>query len=68
MLIQDAKTYICLKEGITNVFKIEKGVKQGCPLALYLFVLAKDVQEDEENPWNVINLLQLFLYISGLEI
>jgi len=68
MLIQDVETYICLKEGITHAFKIEKGVKQRCPLAPYLFVLARDVQKDEKNPWNVINLLQLFLCVDGLEI
>lgn len=42
MLIQDAETYICLK-GTTNVFKIGRGVKQGCPLAPYLFILAREV-------------------------
>ncbi len=51
MLIQDAKAYICFKEGITNVFKIEKGVKQRCLLAPYHYRTCKGCFQlhDENN-------------------
>ncbi len=33
LLFQNAKVLICLNDNITMVLKIEKGIKQGCPLA-----------------------------------
>ncbi len=33
LLFQDAKATICFIGGISRTFKIERGVKQGCPLA-----------------------------------
>jgi len=38
-LIQKAKVPICFNGNITSSFKIHKGVKQGCPLAPYLFFI-----------------------------
>jgi hypothetical protein len=39
VLFNNVETYICLNEIITKPFKIEQGIKQGYPLAPYLFIL-----------------------------
>jgi hypothetical protein len=43
LLFQDAKATICFIGGISRTFKIERGVKQGCPLAPCLVIFAGEV-------------------------
>jgi hypothetical protein len=107
LLFQNAKVLICLNDNITKALEIERGIRQGCPLApltIYhcwkgpklhhvrgskivgnqshhsinmsitttLVTICKrhnnSVIRDEENLWDVYNLLKLFLPIGGLEI
>lgn len=43
LLFQDAKATICFNGGISKTFQIERGVKQGCPLAPCLVIFAGEV-------------------------
>jgi hypothetical protein len=38
LLIKDVKATMCVNGNITPYFLIHKGVKQGCPLAPYIFL------------------------------
>jgi hypothetical protein len=39
ILFQDARCSVCINGTNTNQFLIQRGVRQGCPLAPYLFLL-----------------------------
>ncbi len=41
MLFNNVKKTVCLNG--SKPFKVESGIKQGCPLELYLFILANKV-------------------------
>jgi hypothetical protein len=43
LLFQDATATICFNGGISKTFKIERAVKQGCPLAPRLIIFAGEV-------------------------
>ncbi len=43
LLLKNAEAIICINGSITKAFKIKKGVRQGCPLAPYLFILVDEV-------------------------
>ncbi len=43
VLFQDVKAKACINRGIINSFKMERGLRQGCPLPLYLFILVQEV-------------------------
>ncbi len=43
LLFKNAEAIICINGSITKAFKIRRGVRQGCPLAPYLFILVDEV-------------------------
>jgi hypothetical protein len=43
LLFKDVVIVVCLNGCITKSFKIERGVRQGCPLAPYLFLIIREV-------------------------
>ncbi len=43
LLLKNEEAIICINGSITKAFKIKRGVRQGCPLAPYLFILVDQV-------------------------
>jgi hypothetical protein len=42
-LFKNAKTIVCFNGNITKSFKIERGIRQGCTLIPYLFIMVAKV-------------------------
>jgi hypothetical protein len=43
LLIKDVNATMCVNGNITPCFLIHKGVRQGCPLAAYIFLIMGEV-------------------------
>jgi len=43
LLIKDVKATMCINGNITPYFHVHKGVRQGCPLASYIFLIMGEI-------------------------
>ncbi len=43
LLIKDVKVTMCVNGNITPYFHVHKGVRQGCPLTLYIFLIMGEI-------------------------
>jgi hypothetical protein len=42
-LLKNVKIIVCFNGNVTKSFKTKRGIMQGCPLALYIFIMVAKV-------------------------